>query len=63
MREIILPQMYNIYVEMVSYALFVAEIVECQELFTYHETITSKKSTQWIIVMNEEIESLHKNQT
>ena len=30
---------------------------------TYHDTVDSKKSKQWLIVMNEEIESLQKNQT
>lgn len=63
MREIRPPQRYSSYAKMVSYALSMADTVECQEPFNYHETVTSNDSTQWIIVMNEEIESLHKNQT
>lgn len=63
MRNIRPPQRYNSYAEMVSYALSVVETIECQEPFNYHEAITSSDSTQWLIAMNEEIESLHKNQT
>ena len=41
----------------------VVESVEKEEPYTHHEAITSKKSTQWIVAMNEKIESLQKNHT
>ncbi|KAL6317680.1 hypothetical protein AAG906_030434 [Vitis piasezkii] len=41
----------------------VVESVEKEEPYTHHEVITSKKSTQWIVAMNEKIESLQKNHT
>jgi hypothetical protein len=40
-----------------------AEDTTVQELFAYSEAVTSTKSVQWFVAMNEEIESLHKNQT
>lgn len=47
---------------MVSYVLYVTKIVEYLEPFIYHEVVTSSESIQWVIVMNEEIKCLHKNQ-
>ena len=40
-----------------------AENIENEEPQTYHEVITSRESTQWIITMKEEIEPLQKNHT
>ena len=40
-----------------------AEDVEIHDPVTYHKPITSSDSAQWSVAMNEEIESLHKNQT
>lgn len=39
------------------------EIIEYEEPATYREAVASKESAPWTIAMNEEIESLHKNQT
>jgi len=41
----------------------VAEDIEVHEPCTYHEAITSGESAQWIDVISEETESLHKNHT
>ena len=62
MRQIKPPQRYS-YVDSVAYAFSVAKNIEKEEPQTYHETITNRESTQWIITMNEEIESLQKNLT
>ena len=56
-RQIKPPQRYA-YVDLVTYALSVAESIENGWPHTYHKAITSKESTQWIVAMNEEIESL-----
>jgi hypothetical protein len=61
-RQIRPPQRYG-YVDLVAYALTVAEDTVVQESSTYSEAVTSSESSQWVIAMNEEIESLHKNQT
>ena len=61
-RQIKPPQRYA-YVDLVTYALSVAENIENEEPQTYHEVITSRESTQWIITMKEEIEPLQKNHT
>jgi hypothetical protein len=61
-REIRPPQKYA-YADMVAYALSIAETVEYEEPSSYREAVTGKEATQWTVAMNEEIESLHKNQT
>ena len=38
-----------------AYALSVTENIENEEPQTYHETITSKKSPQWIVAVNKRI--------
>jgi len=46
------------------YALIVVEETEEDEQpQTYCETISSTNSSNWLIAMHEEIESLHKNDT
>jgi hypothetical protein len=40
----------------------VADDIIVQEPSTYLEVVRSSESTQWVVAMNVEIESLHKNQ-
>jgi hypothetical protein len=47
---------------LVAYALAVVKDTTVQEPFTYSEVVTSSESGQWVVAMNEEIKSLHKNQ-
>ena len=61
-KQIKPPQRYA-YANLPAYALSVVESIENEEPKTYHEVITSRESTQWIVAMNEEIESLQKNHT
>jgi hypothetical protein len=61
-RQIRPPQRYA-YADLVAYALTVAEDTAVQEPSTYSEAITSSEFAQWVVAMNEENESLHKNQT
>ena len=49
------------YADLVAYALSVVESIEMKEHHTCHEAITSWESSQWILSMNKEIESLPKN--
>ena len=49
---------------MVAYALNVAENIDAgEEPSTYNEAISCVDSEKWLIAMNEEMESLHKNGT
>lgn len=60
-RQIKPPQRYK---DMVAYALSVAEeTVDTSELSKHTEAISSAGSDRWLVAMNEEIESLHKNHT
>ena len=60
-REIRLPQRY---VDVASYALTVAQETGGDgEPSTYLEAIQSAHSDKWVVAMNEEMESLHKNGT
>ena len=61
-RNIRQPQKYG-HAEFVAYALSVADTIENSEPVTYSEAVASIDSTKWLIAMNEEMESLHKNQT
>ncbi|KAJ4705025.1 Retrovirus-related Pol polyprotein from transposon TNT 1-94 [Melia azedarach] len=58
------PKRYG-FEDMVAYALQVAEEVDLDsnEPSTYKEAVTCTESTQWLAVMGDEMESLHKNQT
>ncbi|TXG60466.1 hypothetical protein EZV62_015039 [Acer yangbiense] len=51
------------YADLVSFAFNVVETMEIEEPSTYREAVSGTESSQWAIAMNEEIESLHKNQT
>lgn len=63
-REIRPPNKYSSYAELVSFALNVTkEDVECREPSTYHEAVTNSESAHLVVAMNEELESLYKNQT
>lgn len=46
-----------------SYALIVAKELEEMESMKYIEAIADKKSSKWIEAMQDEMESLLKNQT
>ena len=48
---------------MVAYALSVPEFIEIPEPSTYNEAISFDEAAEWTVVMIEEMESLHKNQT
>ena len=41
----------------------VESIDTCEEPSTYKDAVGSKDSSRWMIVMQEEMESLHKNDT
>ena len=68
MGKHIKPLQRYAYANLVACALSMAESIEnkephtyheaIKEPHTYHEAITSKESTQWIVAMNKEIESL-----
>jgi hypothetical protein len=61
-RQIRPPQRYG-YADLVAYALTVAEDTTVQKPSALSEAVTSSESAYWVVAMNEEIESLHKNQT
>lgn len=57
------PQQRYAYVDLVAFALTMAESFEEEEPSTYHTAIISKESAKLIVAMTEEIESLYWNQT
>lgn len=62
-REIRLPKRYA-NSNSVTYALSVGLETECMlEPSSYAEAISREDSSSWLLAMNEEMESLHKNQT
>jgi len=61
-RHIRPPKQYA-YADMIAYALSVAESIEIHEPSTYNEAISSGEAAERIVVITEEMESLHKNQT
>ena len=62
-RIITPPQKYG-EANLVAYALSVADNIESsKEPSTYEEAISCSDSSKWVIVMQEEMESLHKNGT
>ena len=62
-RRQISPTKRYTYVDMVAYALSMAEYIEIPEPSTYNKAISSDKAAAWTVTKTEEIESLHKNQT
>lgn len=56
------PNRYG-FEDMVAYALQVAEEVDTNEPSTYKEAVSCTESTQWLVAMGDEMESLHKNKT
>ena len=57
------PQRYA-EADLVAYALNVAEDIDTTEgPSTYSEAVSSKNSSKWMIAIQEEMESLHKNDT
>jgi hypothetical protein len=61
-RQIRPPHRY-VFSDLVLCALTVAKDTVVQESSTPSEVVTSSKSAFWIVAMNEEIKSLHRNQT
>ena len=62
-RDIRRPQRYA-EADLVAYALNVAEEIDSEEEpATYSEAVTCENSGMWMIAMQEEMESLHKNAT
>ena len=63
MRTIKPPHKYG-EANLVAYALSVADNIEfSEESFTYEEEVSYNDSGKWMIAMQEEMESLHKNGT
>ena len=61
-RRIKLPSRFNDY-DMMYYALTAAEEVEYHEPSSYKEAMRSPEKDKWLKAMQEEIDSLYKNQT
>lgn len=61
-REIRPPQRLG-QADMISFALTVAEYIECQEPNSYKEAMSSEQMNDWLKAMNEEMSSLSKNNT
>lgn len=51
------------YADMVAFALTAAEEIDGEEPKTYSEAVNSKESHNWLDAMNDELDSLHKNNT
>lgn len=49
--------------EMAAYALSIGQVVDVNEPSTYKEAITCENSSKWLVAMEEEMLSLHKNET
>ncbi|GKE72701.1 retrovirus-related pol polyprotein from transposon TNT 1-94 [Tanacetum coccineum] len=61
-RNVRAPQQFG-HEDLVAYAFTMAEDIEIQEPFTYREANSSPESKQWSLAMNEDMESLYKNNT
>ncbi|GJR53654.1 transposable element [Tanacetum coccineum] len=61
-RNVRAPQRFR-HEDLVAYAFTMAEDIEIQEPFTYREANSSPESKQWSLAMNEDMESLYKNNT
>ena len=59
-KQIKPPQRYA-YANLPAYALSVVESIENEEPKTYHEVITSRESTQWIVAMNDILKKKNHN--
>ena len=63
-RQIVKPTRYIDGDNLIAYALSIAEEVnDCVEPASYSEAVSCADSSKWLLAMNEEIESLHKNGT
>lgn len=62
-RRVIRPPQKFGQADMVYYALTIAEQIDYQEPTSYKEALAGNDSCKWIEAMNEELESLNKNQT
>ncbi|OMO73383.1 Integrase, catalytic core [Corchorus capsularis] len=69
-REIKKPQRYADCISLnvgetdpIAYALSVAEIIDSDEPRSYKEAIKSENAADWLLAMNEEMQSLAKNET
>jgi hypothetical protein len=63
-RQIRKPARYTNDDNLVAYALSIAqEVNDGVEPVSYTEAVSCVESSQWLVAMNEEIESLHKNNT
>ena len=62
-RQVIPPKRY-VETDLVAYALTVEKGIDsCEEPFTYEEVVSYEDSSRWMIAMQEEMESFHKNGT
>lgn len=61
-RDIRPPNRYG-HADMISFALTVAENVECQEPASYKEAMSIEQRDEWLNAMKEEMTSLSKNNT
>lgn len=57
-----MPKKYGI-VDLISYALMVAENVNGGKPTSYKKVVRSKQKSEWLTTMKEEITSLKKNDT
>ena len=59
-RQIKAPERYD-FDNIVSYALHVEEEIDSFESTTYQEAISCSEAEEWMMAMNEEMESFQKN--
>lgn len=57
-----MPRKYGI-VDLISYALTIADEVNGEEPIFYKETMSSDDKSKWVAAMQDEITSLKKNNT
>lgn len=57
-----MPRKYGI-VDLISYALTIADEVNGEEPMSYKETMSSDDKSKWVAAMQDEITSLKKNNT
>lgn len=61
-RSIKVPSRYG-YADIMAFAFSVAEDIGDEEPRTYRDAVTGKEKEKWLVAMNEEMQSLHKNET